>query len=762
MALTDQQISQARSAAGYSPAAPTPGTNTPASFGDYMGIKTPTVTPLAPPVEAPDASLPVNPVLQPLTQILPNLVKTYAGDPEAPAGSEASLGAGAKMWNDVVEGAKNLSNIPSDIQKEGLGNSLFNPTSAASVDLTKGLAKAGGRTAADFAGTVFAPIGEVVGAGIKSLAAENPEAAATTQKNIDAISNFISDNAAVQKFAMSNPNAGEDFTRFLNLAMSSQETGKIDPVRMAKEASNLTSKISGATSGIANSAVDAAGNAIDTGVAKARTAFSDQIFGTPEEQQAKAITDTHTAISKDAAQISDIQNNYSALRKVRNFSPDQEASNQRVAASNVLADSVDTNGTIHTKDPGGAVDQYKKMTLDNAEGVVRKALVREGATANLNDIQKTLTAKVMNSGLEGADLKNGLNLVKKEVSGLGLRADENGKIPLENVHDAKINQTKNINYSTPPEVSTARKAIASGLKTTVEDSSSVNVKEINGVLSKYLEDVKTLENLDGRKVQGGKLGKYAAGLTGNIAGGVVGSVLGGGFGGAAGSILGGEIASAIKGHFMANTFGEIPGAGVTQDPTLTSAIDQAKSPRLALPAPAEGAPRSSITDTNPILLSPKAPSSVEASESGIRTGQAPIDAERMSLAESASTQEEKQQIQELTPEEVTALNQITDKSIKAQMVKAYLENQSLSTQRMNPAISLEKNATTPSNINSQVIPETLPQATEKASPVKGDTVILRDIKGTFKVMEDKGASMLLKDTKTGRNITVGKNNIIKK
>lgn len=744
----------------------------PGSFADYLGVQTPpnqqsvsqqAVKPDSKaPIQAPGASLPINPVLQPLTQALPDLMKTYTGDQNAPVGSPESMGAGAKMWNDIVEGAKNLSNIPSDIQKEGLANSLLNPLSSASGDLAKGLAKAGGRTALDFVGTVFAPLGAIVGTGIKMLAAANPQAAANTQKNIDAISNFISDSKAVQDFSLSHPNAGEDFNRFQNFVLSQQETGQIDPVRMAKEASDLAGKISEAAKAPlekAGQAIDTTGEAIQNAPAKVQSAFENQIFGTPEEQAAKAQTKLHDAINTDAGKIADIEMNYSKLRRANEFSPDADASRQRISASNVLANSVDDNGTIHTKGPGGAAEQYKAATLDKAEGVVRKALVREGGKVSLDIVRKTLTDNVMNSRLEGADLKNALNMVKKEVSGLALRADSEGNVPLETVHDAKINQTNNINYQTPPEVSAARKAIARGMKTTIEDTSNLNIKDINGVLSKYLEDVGRLEALDGRKVKGGRLGKYASQIGGNIAGGIAGDILGGPAGSIAGTVVGGEIASFIRGKIMAGTFGEIPGAEVTQDPILTSAIKDANSPRLALPAPAEGSPRSQTRNPGVIPLSPKAASTVDASEAPIRTGSAPVDAERMSLAESASTQEEKDAIQELTPEEVTALNQITDKSIKAQMVKAYLE----STQSTKAAILSENSQQRPKSTNNSIIRDTLPDKGKESSPVKGDIVKLQDMPGTFKVMGENGKeSFILKDTKTGRNITVGKNNIIKK
>lgn len=284
-------------------------------------------------------------------------------------------------------------------------------------------------------------------------------------------------------------------------------------------------------------------------------------------------------IEKRTAELNKLDSQYAQLRKASGFQEDGGiASRTRIASTDVLDGAVDDTGTIRTMQPGGAYEQYKAMTLDNAEQVVRKNLAQEGGVTPLDEVQIRLNQKVMDSGLEGADLKVALNNVKKEISGLKLRADEQGNIPNTILQDAKINTTKNINYQTPPEIQTFRKAVAEGYRETIEKNSTFNVKEVNAELSKYLQDLDFLKRLDGRKVQGGKLGKYFAHISGNIVGGAVGSAVGGTIGTAIGTVVGGELAGKIKGSALSRTF---KGAGMIpeKNPVIEAAIKSGNQPK---------------------------------------------------------------------------------------------------------------------------------------------------------------------------------------
>jgi len=269
-----------------------------------------------------------------------------------------------------------------------------------------------------------------------------------------------------------------------------------------------------------------------------------------------------------ADEIANIESQYSKLRKANAYSKDANASRLRIAEADVLPGSVDSTGMINSK---LAVDEYYKKTLEGKEAVVRENLAYLGETVTPKQIERDLTLEINRSGLEGGDLITALNGIKREIQGLKLRADKNGNIPLESVHDAKISTTRNIDYNTPPETKTYRKANARAYKKIVEDNSSFNVKEVNTELAKYYEDITRLENLNGRKVKGGKLGKYFAQISGNIVGGAVGSAVGGTIGMAAGTVIGGEVASGLRGEQMASTFGEPRGLEIPKNPILERA-----------------------------------------------------------------------------------------------------------------------------------------------------------------------------------------------
>lgn len=280
-------------------------------------------------------------------------------------------------------------------------------------------------------------------------------------------------------------------------------------------------------------------------------------------------------------ELAAIDGNYAQMRKASSFSKDEgSASRKRIASTDVLVDSVDDNGLIRTKGKGGAIDQYKAQTVDQAEGVVRQNLEARGEKVKLADVETELIDAIKGSGLQGKNLTTALNDVKKEVAGYRLRADANGEVPLTLIHDAKVDNYNSINYLTAPEVKTGRKTIARGLKKIVEKNSKFNVEEVNAELAKYLEDVKLLERLDGKRVKGGKLGKYFAQISGNIVGGAVGGAIGGPIGSGVGTIAGGELANRIKGSMLERTLGGKTGYVAPKNQVLEKAMAGIKKPSL--------------------------------------------------------------------------------------------------------------------------------------------------------------------------------------
>jgi hypothetical protein len=300
-------------------------------------------------------------------------------------------------------------------------------------------------------------------------------------------------------------------------------------------------------------------------------------------------------ISKREQDIADIQNNYAKTRKQVNARPDANvASRRRVAGTDVLVNSVDQDGLIRTKQPGGAVDLYEAQTIAGKEGTVRQLLEREGGSITPESAHALITKSIKESGLTGAQLKSALNNVDDEVAGLMVKADRSGNIPLTAIHDAKIGATKGIKNWIDPYIQEKSKALASAYRGIVEKTSNEEVQAINKELQKYYGDLELLASLDGKRVKGGRLGKYFATISGNLIGGATGAAIGGPGGSAIGAVVGGEVAGRVKGNFMSRAFGKALNKTAPKSAILEEMAAKATSPRLMLPAPEVGALRSAV------------------------------------------------------------------------------------------------------------------------------------------------------------------------
>ena len=326
---------------------------------------------------------------------------------------------------------------------------------------------------------------------------------------------------------------------------------------------------------LANKPFDAAGNLLKSPFTK-----------TPEQ-----------IVAAREKELATIDNQYVQLRKANQYSADSgKASRNRIASTDVLVGATDENGVIRTIQKGGAVDQYEAQTIGEGEGVVRQNLVRLGEKVNVSQIEKEVAAAIKSSGMQGDDLVSALKRAKKEISAFRAKADPDGNVPLELVHDNKIYITNKIkqSYLAPAEVKAYQKALGRGYKKTVEKYSSFNVEEVNKELSKFYQDIGLLKRLDGKRVRGGKLGKYFSSISGNIIGGLAGSAIGGFPGATVGAAVGGEVAGRIKGSMLQRTLGGKSGFVAPENKVLQKANATGQSPRLQLPAPREGAPRSQI------------------------------------------------------------------------------------------------------------------------------------------------------------------------
>lgn len=277
------------------------------------------------------------------------------------------------------------------------------------------------------------------------------------------------------------------------------------------------------------------------------------------------------AIENRANELEAINNNYVNMRKSTSFTPDSRKSNiNRVAETDVLVNAVDENGLIRTKETGGAIDQYKALKLDGKESVVRANLERNQETARITDIKKKLD-NVIQTGNLPIDEAEKARATNQVIVDALLREYPDGNVPLVRLHDEKI-KVANLAYKNPdPSVRTKAKDIARGYKELVEDYSSFDVKAINKELAPIYEDIKFLQELDGKRVKGGKLSRNFAQISGNIIGGAVGNAAGGPFGAAIGAAAGGELASKVRGLALSKTLGRAVNKEIPKNTVLEKA-----------------------------------------------------------------------------------------------------------------------------------------------------------------------------------------------
>lgn len=523
----------------------------------------------------------------------------------------------AGLLTPAKEAVSNLGQTYANYPKKIAENVKAGTEDIKKGDVLKGVVKIGARTAGDIASTIFAPINvplEAVGVNKLTDYLGTKLGTDVPLKNIiplvspflgdtgnKSFSESVSDIPAIQNFAVTHPNAEEDFSRAMMLLFAGLEKGKIEPK-----------------------------------TALPRTVEQIKLAGEKAKEIPVKIKEQRAvqATQKIEKEIANIEKNYTTIRQANEKLADGgEASRKRISQTDVLVDAVDKDGTIRTKQPGGAVEQYRKLTLDGSEGIVRDNLIREGKKINIAEVGKELTAKVYRSGLEGADLIKAIRGIKTELEGLALRADELGNIELSKIHDAKISTTNNINYqkdSTP--TIKYRKAKALAYKELVENKSNVavevngkkyGIKEINAELQKYYQDLERLEALDGKKVKGGKLGKYSAQIAGNIAGGAVGGTIGGLGGAAVGTIVGGETASFLKGKSMSKTFGEATGKDPIKNAILERAKEEGKLPaevNLKIPDVKVGVPKGIQKTKEMLKVENDIAKNVEQQKTAIKAG----------------------------------------------------------------------------------------------------------------------------------------------
>lgn len=423
-------------------------------------------------------------------------------------------------------------------------------------------------------------------------------------------------------------------------------------------------------------------------------------------------------VANVADEILAIENKYAPLRRKMDVDPNAQESRIRIAQSNVLANAVDEDGLIRTKAKGGAVDAYRAATIEGVEDVVKRNLELEGKSINLKELENDLLFAVTDSNLEGADLAKAIRGIENEIKGLAIRADEFGNLPLTKLQDAKTSTYKHIDYTKPTGV-TYRKALARTYKEAIERKSDLNIREVNAELAKYYKDLDRLADLDGRRVRGGRLGKYTSALVGSGVGAIGGSAAGGA-GAIAGGLIGGELSAMIKGKSMAGTFNKGVRGDVPENRTLQQAREAAERGEKDLRNPdiQVGAPKDLLDNPK---LAPEIKDDILRTESRIKNNikqqQAAIKANDFTLV--AALKEVYQALTQKLEELIRAAKEnITDPS-KSQ--GGYIKNP-LYRERNSDQASANNMPTTIQNIDS-----TVPDAKQTVKADVEDSIVMENL-----------------------------------
>lgn len=268
-------------------------------------------------------------------------------------------------------------------------------------------------------------------------------------------------------------------------------------------------------------------------------------------------------------ELKTLENSYGPLRKQIAKAESRGIDiNGMLSKSDLLVGSVDNNGVIRTQKAIADLNDFMKPS----EAIVRQNLEKEGKKIPLDLVKTRINQAINESGIEGEGLDNAFAKASREIKGLSRRADQNGLIDLTKVHDAKVFKYANIDYLNPQNKQ-ADKVIAKALKEVVEQNTKTGAEEVNKELSHFYTLQKYLETLDGKRVQGGKLGKYFGRTLGGIAGSHFGPL---------GSIAGSEVGGKVAERQMVNKFGKATGNTLQYGEAVKGAINKIKEPALQI------------------------------------------------------------------------------------------------------------------------------------------------------------------------------------
>lgn len=388
-------------------------------------------------------------------------------------------------------------------------------------------------------------------------------------------------------FITAHPEVGTALTSALGIASGGGQIA--GGILTGEGAAEAPGQISSAIKTGTNVATDIIGSTID--------AAKNKVFGSPSEQISNIANEWEkpATISKPG------------FKKIATILEKNPETPQFLAEQGLDPRSHLEDGNYATKESAQALrDTAGKMSNDTLRPSLQTADYQTPRT-DVSDIENRAIAKAKETqGLTAGNVNTIVDKIHDEA--LALKEKYPNGISLEELHDNKINYSKNSGYSpiNDPSVNntaTANRSLASSFQKTLEEKTpdSIPVKQFNKYLQKYYQGADYLDALDGKKAPI-SLGQKVARGTAKAIGAIIGSHLGGLPTEFAGYSIGGALEHAIenmpnpvRSEFLANLQKTNPEAFTK----ITDYLGDAKTKsltQLKLPSPSELG-----TEKNPII-----------------------------------------------------------------------------------------------------------------------------------------------------------------
>ena len=258
----------------------------------------------------------------------------------------------------------------------------------------------------------------------------------------------------------------------------------------------------------------------------------------------------------------------------------------------------------------GAVELSNKPTsLSDIQTKINNIIGQQGWTKLQSD---RALAKIGN--IESIDPVTGEVIPAKGELGSIQASYPDGNIPLKEIdqlktYEGKLSNSYN-NKSAGPFELDAHGVLAKAYRGIVEDNTDdQTIRDFNKYIQSHYDAIELLKSLENKTPHGGMLTKQIQKIAAEGAGGLIGTTIAGPLGTIIGGAAGGALSDTVMGifndNFISNPLKAMLIKNMTDVPDpiiqkMLNYIDQKKSSnfaaaaQLGLPAPAEGAPRSSI------------------------------------------------------------------------------------------------------------------------------------------------------------------------